>query len=248
MVHRLCSVFHSIANLKSGTNTDPAGNGSNYAINLDGVNTYRVDNLIMENSAFQGGDDCFTPKGNSTNIILKNITCVGGGIAFGSVGQYPGFPDYIANFTASEIHVAQNVHPLYGGAKVAGGAYFKSWVGFEAGEPPQGGGGGTGRVNNVTFHNLSVHNTTQAIFINKCYYKVAEQANYCDTSTFKFEDLSFYNISGTTSTSVGIALNCSVAAPCSNVAFSDVSLVQDLGNSTHTRCVNARNVTGVRCS
>jgi galacturan 1,4-alpha-galacturonidase len=232
----------------NGTNTDPAGNGSNYETNIDGMDSMRVDNLLVSNWLFHGGDDCLAPKGNSTNMVFRNLTCVGGGIAFGSIGQYKDSPDYITNVTATDISVSQSISPLTGGSTVSGGAYFKSWVGVEEGAPPQGGGGGTGRVSNVSFDGLKTSNTSQAIFINKCYYKVADQAHYCDTSTLEFEDLSFSNVSGTVSGSVGIGLNCSAAAPCRDIRFQDVHL-RTAGNSTAMlKCDNVFNVTGVVCN
>lgn len=230
----------------NGSNTDPAGNSSNYATNIDGIDTMRVDQLHLENWNFRGGDDCFAPKGNTTNVVLRNFTCVGGGIAFGSVGQFPGSPDYITNVSVHDIKVSGEVSPLYGGAQPAGGAYFKSWVGVSMGVPPQGGGGGTGRVSNVTFHNLEVSNTTQGVFINKCYYKVKDQANFCDTSTFQFDNLAFHNISGTVHSADGINLNCSSRAPCHNISFTSVDLSSDLKNMTAKAVlVNTVNVTGV---
>lgn len=40
---------------------------------------------------YQGGDDCIALKPNSTDITIRNVTCVGGtGIAFGSIAQYEG--------------------------------------------------------------------------------------------------------------------------------------------------------------
>ncbi|TIA57998.1 pectin lyase-like protein [Aureobasidium pullulans] len=204
----------------NGINTDPAGNSSNYAINVDGIDTMRVDQMRLENWTFHGGDDCFAPKGNSTNMVLRNFTCIGGGIAFGSVGQYPGHPDFITNIS--------------------------SWVGVEMGNPPQGGGGGTGRVSNVTFHNLIVENTTQAVYINKCYFNVPAQGAYCETSTFEFQDFDFDNISGTVRTPIGVNLNCSQAAPCRDLKFSEVSLRQSESNKTAiTVFENAQNVFGV---
>ncbi|CDW99721.1 hypothetical protein [Sporisorium scitamineum] len=230
----------------NGTNTDPAGNSSNYAINIDGIDTMRVDGLHLHNWNFRGGDDCFAPKGNTTNVVLHNLTCVGGGIAFGSVGQYLGSPDYITNVSVSDIKVIGEVSPLYGGATPAGGAYFKSRVGVSMGTPPQGGGGGTGRVSNVTFNNMEVKNTTQSVFINKCYYKVKDQANFCDTSTFQFDDLSFNNFSGTVRSADGINLNCSSIAPCHNISFTSVNLSSQLTNKTATTVLtNTVNVTGV---
>lgn len=232
----------------NGTNTDPAGNGSNYETNIDGMDSMRVNNLLVKNWLFHGGDDCLAPKGNSTNMIFSNLTCVGGGIAFGSIGQYKDSPDFITNVTASNITVSQSISPLTGGASVSGGAYFKSWVGVEEGVPPQGGGGGTGRVSNISFSGLETHNTTQAIYINKFYYKVADQANYCDTSTLEFEDLSFSHVSGTVNGNVGIALNCSAAAPCHDLKFEDVSLRTNGNVSARVTCDNAVGVVGITCN
>lgn len=232
----------------NGTNTDPAGNGSNYETNIDGLDSMRVDNLLVTNWLFHGGDDCLAPKGNCTNMVFSNLTCVGGGIAFGSIGQYPDSPDYITNVTASNISVSQSISPLTGGASVSGGAYFKSWVGVEEGVPPQGGGGGTGRVSNISFDSLETSDTSQAIYINKCYYKVADQANYCDTSTLEFEHLRFSHIRGTVSGSVGIALNCSTAAPCHDLVIEDVELRTSSNGRLRVTCDNVVNVTGVVCN
>lgn len=232
----------------NGTNTDPAGNSSNYEINIDGFNSMRANNLLLEDWSFHGGDDCISPKGNSTNIDIRNVTCVGGGVAFGSVGQYVESPDYITNVTATNISVAEDVNPRTGGATNIGGAYFKSWVGVSLGAPPQGGGGGTGKVSNVTFNGLTVHNTSRAIYVNKCYFKVPEQANYCDTSTLEFGELSFSNVSGTVYGSAGISLNCSSAAPCSNIDFQEVDLRSWKNSTVNSVCVNVGEVAGLRCN
>ncbi|KAF2102614.1 pectin lyase-like protein [Rhizodiscina lignyota] len=233
----------------NSTNRDPAGNGSNYETNTDGINTIRVNNFLAADWVFHGGDDCLAPKGNSTNLVFRNITCTGGGVAFGSVGQYPGAPDFITNVSATDITVSQLISPAYGGGTVAGGAYFKSWVGHEEGTPPQGGGGGTGRVSNISFENLHVDNTSQGVFVNKCYFKVADQANYCDTSTFLFEDLSFSNVTGTVNGENGIGLNCSAAQPCRDIHFEGVDLLDSADNTpARVVCDNAEDVVGVKCN
>jgi galacturan 1,4-alpha-galacturonidase len=59
--------------------------------NTDGSDTYRSRNVTYQNMIYQGGDDCIAFKPNSTDIVLRNISCYGGmGIAFGSMWQYPG--------------------------------------------------------------------------------------------------------------------------------------------------------------
>jgi galacturan 1,4-alpha-galacturonidase len=157
-------------------------------------------------------------------------------------------PDYIVNVTATDIHVSAAISKVYGGAAVGGGAYFKSWVGVEEGVPPQGGGGGTGRVSNVTFDNLTVNGVNQAVYINKCYYKVADQANYCDTSTLEFEDLSFHNVSGTVVSSYGVSLNCSAAAPCQDLTLTELDVVLANGTKAGVYCDNVAQLSGTNCT
>lgn len=233
----------------NGTNTDPNGNSSNFETNVDGFDSVRVNKLTVKDWLFRGGDDCTAPKSNTTNLVISNMTCIGGGIAFGSVGQFIDYPDFIINVSVSDVQVASNISPLYGGSQVSGGAYFKSWVGVAEGHYPNGGGGGIGNVSNITISNLSVDNTTQAIYINKCYHKVPSQANFCDTSRFLFEKLTFHNVTGKVSGEEGVNLNCSAAAPCADLTFSGISLESlALGNTTAcSTCDNAYGVEGIQC-
>lgn len=48
-----------------------------------------VNNVMLSNFVYQGGDDCVAIKPRSYNVDIRNVTCVGGnGIAIGSLGQY----------------------------------------------------------------------------------------------------------------------------------------------------------------
>lgn len=229
----------------NGTNHDPYGNSSNFNVNVDGYDGIRTDGLLAKDWIFQGGDDCLAPKGNTSNLIFRNITCAGGGIAFGSIGQYPDAPDQLKYIKVENVTVKQAYTSKYGGSHVSAGAYFKSWVGKSEGQPPQGGGGGSGFVSDVTFDNLSVENITQAVFINKCYYKVPDQSHYCDTSKILFENLTFNNIHGTVSSKYGINLNCSAAANCENLKFQQINLVNADGAPAEVYSNNAKNVVGL---
>ncbi|KAJ6605098.1 pectin lyase fold/virulence factor [Mycena sp. CBHHK59/15] len=54
-----------------------------------GINMFQSDHIALLNWDITCGDDCLAIKGNSTNIVAKNITCRGGnGIMFSSLGQY----------------------------------------------------------------------------------------------------------------------------------------------------------------
>jgi galacturan 1,4-alpha-galacturonidase len=44
------------------------------------------------------GDDCFSPKPNTTNIFVQNLWCNNThGVSMGSIGQYSGVKDIIEN-------------------------------------------------------------------------------------------------------------------------------------------------------
>ena len=62
---------------------------SHRATNTDGWDTYRSDNIVIQNSKINNGDDCVAFKPNSTNILVQNLDCTGShGISVGSLGQY----------------------------------------------------------------------------------------------------------------------------------------------------------------
>ena len=112
-------------------------------------------------------------KANSTQITLRNITCYGGnGIAFGSVGQYPGVVSLLQqNLCSHQTDIIEDVlitdSNFYPSNQVGIGEaiYFKSWIGYVQlpillifstyyGTPPNGGGGGQGYCRNVTLSNI----------------------------------------------------------------------------------------------
>ena len=66
--------------------------------NTDGFDSLNVDGLTVTNTRVNVGDDCFSPKPNTTNIYVENLWCNGThGVSMGSIGQYPGVKDYISN-------------------------------------------------------------------------------------------------------------------------------------------------------
>jgi galacturan 1,4-alpha-galacturonidase len=87
------------------------------------------------------GDDAIALKANSTNILVED--CVfrrGQGMALGSIGQFPGHYETIENVLVRNLTLI--------GTKYAG--YVKTWTGVQKGVPPNGGGGGTGMIRNIS--------------------------------------------------------------------------------------------------
>lgn len=62
----------------NATNTDPrAKPGERWIQNTDGSDTYRSSRILYQDWLVQNGDDCLAFKGNSTQIVARNITwCV----------------------------------------------------------------------------------------------------------------------------------------------------------------------------
>jgi hypothetical protein len=72
-------------------------------LNICSWDTYRSDNIVIQNSYINNGDDCVSFKPNSTNIVVQNLACNGShGISVGSLGQYPGEVDIVKNIFVSQ--------------------------------------------------------------------------------------------------------------------------------------------------
>lgn len=65
---------------------------------------YRSENIVIQNSVINNGDDCVSFKPNSTDILVQNLHCNGShGISVGSLGQYKGEVDIVHNVLVTNI-------------------------------------------------------------------------------------------------------------------------------------------------
>ncbi|KAJ7177653.1 pectin lyase fold/virulence factor, partial [Mycena filopes] len=224
----------------NASNTNPMFAGQNIVPNTDGIDTYRSDNISMFNWDITCGDDCLAIKGNSTNVVAKNITCRGGnGIAFGSLAQYANLTDIVENVFMENLTMTRinaSVQP-----NMQNGVYFKSWDGSINGAPPTGGGAGTGFTQNVTLQNVVLDRVNRPTTI--------EQTNGGKSgdlpSTYKFEDIHFDNWSGTALTNEIVALECSPAVSCTNISFERFNVTVPAGETPEIICQNAEDITGL---
>lgn len=123
--------------------------------------TYRSDNIVIQNSHIDNGDDCVSFKPNSTNIIVQNLWCNGShGISVGSLGQYPNEVDYVKNIYVYNISMSN----------ASDGARIKVWPGTASAlSGDLQGGGGSGAVSNITYDGMVLSNVDYAIEITQCY-------------------------------------------------------------------------------
>ncbi|KAJ5732337.1 exo-polygalacturonase [Penicillium malachiteum] len=184
--------------------------------NTDGYDSWNSNMLLVENATITNGDDCIAAKGNTTNLLVKNVTCHGSnGMTIGSVGQYPTMPDYDINITFEDVKFLN----------CADGAYIKTWQGVPETDDSNGdaGGGGSGLIKNITFKNFEMTNAGLPIQISQCIYTEASN-KYCNTSKMQIEDVTWANITGTSRYNIAASIYCSALHPCPNITFDNVKL------------------------
>lgn len=190
-------------------------------VNTDGYDSWNSEDLLVENAVIQNQDDCIAVKGNTTNLLVRNVTCHGNyGMAIGSVGQYPTMPDYVENVTFEDIHCYDCMEA----------ALIKTWQGVADDDSSNGdaGGGGSGYVKNITFRDFEVVNTALPIQISQCIY--SESGSNCNTSKMAISDITFSNIKGTSRYNIASSIYCSDVHPCPGIKFENVEI--DSVNST----------------
>jgi galacturan 1,4-alpha-galacturonidase len=201
----------------------------NPAKNTDGWDTYRSDNIVIQNSNINNGDDCVSFKPNSTNILVQNLVCNGShGISVGSLGQYVGEVDYVENVYIYNISMSN----------ASDGARIKVWPGSASAlSGDLQGGGGSGAVKNITYDTMKLSNVDYAIEITQCYGQ--KNITLCNQfpSKLTISDVTIKHFSGTTSKKyqplIGY-LVCSSPSVCSDITIEDVNVKSPNGTNLYT--------------
>jgi len=190
-------------------------------VNTDGYDSWNSEDLLVENAVIQNQDDCIAVKGNTTNLLVRNVTCHWNfGMAIGSVGQYPDMPDYVENVTFENVRCYNCMEA----------ALIKTWQGVPRDDSSNGdgGGGGSGYVKNINFRDFEVVNTALPIQISQCIY--TENGQDCGTSKMAISDITYSNIKGTSRYNIASSIYCSDVHHCPGIKFDNVEL--DSVNST----------------
>ncbi|KAK2766999.1 hypothetical protein FQN54_006316 [Arachnomyces sp. PD_36] len=200
--------------------------------NTDGFDSLNLDGLTVLNTRVDVGDDCFSPKPNTSNILVQNLWCNNThGVSMGSIGQYPGVLDYIEH-----AHI-ENVTLLNG----QNGARLKAWAGPDV---------GYGRIHNITFKDIHVENTDNPIVLDQCYFDIEEEVCAEFPSEVDISDILFSNIYGTSSGKEGRVvadLTCSPNAVCTNIELEDIELSSPEGDPPVVVCDGIDGDIGVDC-
>ncbi|KAF8756389.1 Glycosyl hydrolases family 28, partial [Rhizoctonia solani] len=195
-------------------------------------NTDGADTLASNRITFRVGR--LTTGTTVLNMILRR----GLGIAMGSIGQYNGVYEYIENVLARNITCI--------GTRYAG--YIKTWTGIQQSYPPNGGGGGTGVVRNITwkdFHLIDVYQ--QPVQLTQC-TSFSGATGGCDTSTLQISDVTWGPMTGNITYNILARLQCSGAAPCQNVRFDGMNGIKVNGTGARIKCSNVATPVGFNCT
>jgi len=207
-------------------------------VNTDGWDIYRSNDVTITNSWINNDDDCVSFKPNSTNILVSNLWCNGShGVSVGSLGQYAGETDIVANVTVFNVSMnnAQN------------GARIKVFGGNPS--PNSTAGGGTGFVKNVTYADFQVSNVDNPITVNQCYETSAETCKEFP-STLTISDVHFINVTGTSSgeeKNVVVDIECSTE--CTDITATGTDITPPSGSPEFV-CANVASVNelGFNCT
>jgi galacturan 1,4-alpha-galacturonidase len=194
------------------------------AQNTDGWDIYRSDAVNILNSNIINGDDCVSFKPNTTNALVENLYCQGShGISVGSLGQYAGVQDIVANVLVKNVTMVN----------AENGARIKAFGGSASATSTK--GGGNGYVKNITFQDFTVSNVDLPIVIDQCYQTSASTcASY--PSKVSISDVHYINVTGTGGKSKEVVtLVCSDL--CQDITASGTRLVGTSGSSQYF-CTN----------
>jgi galacturan 1,4-alpha-galacturonidase len=200
--------------------------------NTDGFDSFNVDGLTVTNTRVNVGDDCFSPKPNTTNILVQNLWCNGThGVSMGSIGQYAGVKDIISNA------LLQNITLLNG----QNGARLKAWAGADV---------GYGYISNITYRDIHVENTDNPIVLDQCYFNVNQTECAAHPSRVNITDVRFINVHGTSSGKNGRVvadLTCSPGATCTGIYLQDINITSPAGSPPEIVCDGIQGGIGVPC-
>ncbi|KAH8813089.1 PGX, glycoside hydrolase family 28 protein [Xylogone sp. PMI_703] len=220
--------YHFVANATNvvfnNINIAGASTSKNTAKNTDGWDTYRSTGVVIQNSVVNNGDDCVSFKPNSTNILVQNMWCNGShGISVGSLGQYVGEFDIVENVYVYNV----SMHNTTDGARI------KVWPNTPSAlSGDLQGGGGSGRVQNITYDTMVIDNVDYAIEVDQCYGQSNLTLCLQYPSPLTITDIVFRNFQGKTSKKYSPETStfaCSSDTVCNNIVASNIDVVSPAG-------------------
>ncbi|CAN4122315.1 unnamed protein product [Withania somnifera] len=162
------------------------------------------------------GDDCISMIANSKNINISGVTCgPGHGISIGSLGNTP-------NEVVKDIYV-KNCTLI----ATQNGARIKTWASSNYGS-----------ATSISFEDIVMKEVGNPIFIDQHYCPMPPCSR--QESSVQIKDVTFNNITGSSSSVEAAILNCSASLPCRGIKLNDINLIhKGHDGPAISRCANA---------
>ncbi|TKY68794.1 polygalacturonase protein [Spatholobus suberectus] len=194
--------------------------------NTDGFDISSSNNISIEDSTIESGDDCIAINGGSSYIKATGIACgPGHGISIGSLGRNN------AHDTVEEVYVRNCSFK-----NTTNGARIKTCP------------GGSGYARKITFEQIKLINAHNPIIINQYY-----GSNYSTNGAVEVSNVTYRGFQGTSADDKAINLDC-CSSGCFNIVLDQINIVYSKpGKKVYASCNNAHGtvtstVAGCSCS
>jgi galacturan 1,4-alpha-galacturonidase len=188
--------------------------------NTDGIHMGDSSGISIVDTVIGVGDDCISIGPGSTKVNITGVTCgPGHGISIGSLGRYKDEKD-VTDITVKDCTLKKSSN----GLRIKAYEDAKSVL----------------SVSNIHYENIKMEDAGNPIIIDMkyCPNKICTSSG---ASKVTVRDVSFENISGTSSTPDAVSLLCSEKIPCSGVTMDNVKIeYSGTDNTTMAVCKNAK--------
>ncbi|CAN6177898.1 unnamed protein product [Urochloa humidicola] len=188
--------------------------------NTDGIHMGDSSKVTITGTTISSGDDCISIGPGSTGINITGVTCgPGHGISVGSLGRYKDEKD------VTDVNVKDCTLK-----KTTNGVRIKTYEDAATALT----------ASDIHYENIAMEDVANPIIIDM---------NYCPNnictdkgaSKITVKDVTFKNITGTSSTPEAVSLLCSDKLPCSGVTLDNVKVeFKGTNNKTMAVCNNAK--------
>ncbi|KAJ0977056.1 hypothetical protein J5N97_012530 [Dioscorea zingiberensis] len=174
--------------------------------NTDGIHVHQSDNVTVTDSSMHTGDDCISIGAGTTNVLIQRVSCgPGHGISIGSLGGGTTDVAGVKNIMVRNITFVGSQN----------GIRIKTWA-----KP------NSGFVTDVVFQHITMNAVDNPILVDQ---------NYCPgnrncpnmTSGIAISNVSYTDITGTSTTPVAVKFDCSPTRPCNGISLEDVLLLYE---------------------
>ncbi|CAL5053232.1 unnamed protein product [Urochloa decumbens] len=188
--------------------------------NTDGIHMGDSSKVTVTGTTISSGDDCISIGPGSTGINITGVTCgPGHGISVGSLGRYKDEKD------VTDVNVKDCTLK-----KTTNGVRIKTYEDAASAVT----------ASDIHYENIAMEDVANPIIIDMNYCP----NNICTNkgaSKITVKDVTFKNITGTSSTPEAVSLLCNDKLPCSGVTLDNVKVeFKGTNNKTMAVCNNAK--------